>query len=114
MADRPVYDRDGMIDENERRAFVEEQEADEERAFEEFVATRKHVTGLEYVQMGADRVWEDHPNQELLIYEDSYEIEVCDDGRYMLTLGNLGWITGENGETLETLERRLFEYAKDN
>lgn len=84
----------------------------DEAEFKAFKATRKQVTGLEYAGLIGDRAWEDDPDRQLLVYEDSWYIEITDDGRYMLTLENQGWITGEDG-TLDDLERELFRYAKD-
>jgi hypothetical protein len=107
----PVYDRDAMIDEDERRAFVEEQDEADEDAFEAFRATRKQMSGLEYADLIGDRSWEDDPERQLLVYDDRWNIEITDDGRYMLTLENHGWITGPD-TTLEDIERVLFDYSK--
>lgn len=107
-----VYDRDGMADENERRAFVAEQEAQGEEAFEAFKATRKQMPAKEFGELIGDLMWEDDTTTEFLVYQDSWYIEICEDGRHLLVLENHDWITGEDG-SLEDLERRLFDFAKD-
>lgn len=107
-----IYDRDGMTDENERRAFVEEQDEAEEEAFQTFQATRKQMSNRAFGEIIGDAMWEDQEETQFLVYEDSWYIEICDDGRHLLVLENQNWITGEDG-TLEDLERKLFDYAKD-
>lgn len=106
-----VYDRDGMVDEVERRAFVEEQEIDEE-ALETFRATRKQMSARAFGELIGDAMWEDDEESQFLVYDDAWYIEICDDGRHMLILGNQNWITSE-GTTLEELERKLYDFAKD-
>lgn len=106
-----VYDRDGMVDENERRAFVEKQEIDEE-AFQAFQATRKQMSARAFGEIVGDAMWEDDDKTQFLVYENAWYIEICDDGRHLLVLENLNWITGQDG-TLEDLERKLFEFVRD-
>lgn len=106
-----IYDRDGMVDDNERRAFVEEQEIDEE-ALEAFRATRKQMSARAFGELIGDAMWEDDETSQFLVYDDAWYIEICDDGDHMLILGNQCWITRE-GITLEELERKLYDFAKD-
>ena len=100
-----------MVDEVERRGFVEEQEIDEE-AFEIFRATRKQMSARAFGELISDAMWEDDDKSQFLVYDDAWYIEICDDRRHMLVLENQNWITGED-TTLDELERKLYDFAKD-
>lgn len=80
--------------------------------FAEFQATRRSMSAQEYGELIGDKFWEDDPEAKYLVYADHWNIELCDDGRYLLILGNQQRITGD-GMTLEDLEKILYEYAED-
>jgi len=104
------YDRDGMIDENERRAFADAQ-GDAEEEFLTFQATRKEMSAPEFGALIGDAMWEHEPRKRFLVYEESWWIEVLESGEHLLVLENRNWMTGEK-YTLEDLEREIFQFAE--
>lgn len=78
---------------------------------EGFRATRTEMAAREFGELVGDLQWETDDSR-FLVYGAGYWIEALDDGRHLLTLENAGWITGQDGETLETLEERLFEFTR--
>lgn len=85
--------------------------AQDRAAFAAFQASRKEMSALEYGNLIGDFSWEDTPEMKLLVYNDRWNIEVCDDGRYQLVIENLCWITSET-RSLEDLEWELFQFSK--
>lgn len=104
-------DRAGMADAREQDSLVAERDEAVEADFAAFQATRTEMTGMAFGKQIGDRMWEDQPEASLLVYEGRWYIDICQDGRHMLTLENRGWITG-HGVTLEDLERELFTFAR--
>lgn len=80
---------------------------------ESFRATRTEMKASDFGTLVGDTLWEEDDDSKFLVYAAGYWIEVIEDGRHMLTLENLGWLTGHDGETLETLEERLFDFTRE-
>jgi uncharacterized protein YuzB (UPF0349 family) len=99
-----------LFDDVERRPFVEGLEPGSEEDFRAFQKTCRQMRAVDYGDLIGDLMWEDEPEVQFLVYGDTWWIEICDDGRHQLVLGNQCWITGE-GETLESLERKLYEFS---
>ncbi|WP_411839808.1 hypothetical protein [Paracoccus sp. ME4] len=78
---------------------------------EGFRATRTEMAASQFGELVGDGQWEADESR-FLVYVAGYWIEALDDGRHHLTLENGSWITGQDGETLETLEERLFEFTR--
>ena len=83
----------------------------DESAFRAFQSTRKEMTAKEFGDLVGDAQWEDDDQTRFLVYEDAWYIEVCADGRHLLTIENRGWMTGTDG-TLEDLERELHAFSQ--
>jgi len=83
-------------------------------AFESFLATKTEMSAREFGALVSDLAWEDEPETtRFLVYDDCWYIEICEDGRYMLTIENHGWITGPDLD-LKDLEKTLFEFSRDD
>ena len=84
-----------------------------EQDFLKFQETRRRMTARDFGAIVKDEMWKNDLETQFLVYEDQWWIEVCDDGRYLLTLENQSWITGA-GHTLENLERMLHAFARES
>lgn len=72
--------------------------------FEEFQATRHHTDDI-----GRDADFDLGEIQSGYLYESDLHIFDMPDGRFLLVIGREEWIS----ETLEPLERRLWEWSED-
>ena len=79
--------------------------------FEEFQATRQEMSLRQFGELIGDAMWEDEPNTaRALVYDESWYIDICADGRFHLVLENGSYLTGD-GTSLEDLERKLYEFT---
>jgi len=86
---------------------------DHAEGFRKFQLSRQVMLASEFGRLIGDAAWEDEKETQFLVYEDSWWIEICADGRHMLTLENHQWITGDD-LSLSDLERKLYEFAVDS
>lgn len=84
-------------------------EQSEPTPFETFQATRKQMSAKAFGELIGDAQWEDDTTTQFLVYENSWYIEILDDGRHMLAIENRGWITPKS--SLEEMEQALFEFS---
>ncbi|MCW3783901.1 hypothetical protein [Defluviimonas salinarum] len=83
------------------------------QTIDEFRATRREMSAQNFGGLVKDLAWEGDPETVFLVYDDAFYIEKLDDGRFLLTIENQGWITGDPDDlTLEDLEARLFDWAQ--
>lgn len=76
--------------------------------FAAFQASRQQMSAKAFGDLVGDAQWEDDETTQFLVYDDSWYIEICDDGRRMLTIENMGWIEPES--SLEEMEQVLFDF----
>lgn len=82
------------------------------KTFEDFQKTRQKMPARDFGELIGDAMWEDEPETSLfLVYDNSWYIEICEDGRYHLVLENRTWITGPD-VSLEDLERELHKFSE--
>ncbi len=80
-------------------------------SFEEFQATRQEMPAHQFGDLIGDAMWEDEPDSvRVLVYNQAWFIDICEDGRYHLVLENQTFITGPD-VSLEDLERKLYEFS---